>query len=306
MVASFFPLSRLSWRQVHLWIALGAGVLVVPIGLTGAALVVSDSLDRWIDPALYAVTGTEPTRDVGANVGEARAAVPGAGVVRVRLPAAPGGPVMVLLRGGGEASSGDVLRSVALDPPTGRVLGVRDFRATFVGLVHSFHANLLLPAFNGRSIVGWAGVGLLILALSGLYLWWPRTGSFVHGLGWRRGVVTSVGLHHMFGVWMCVPLAVMASTGVSVLPEAVPGDAFAASLRRLHEGDHRGWAWRVIVFLAGLAPAILLATGLVMWLRRGKPIAAKRFRLHETVAFPAGKEHDAAAKKYSVPPRGLS
>jgi uncharacterized iron-regulated membrane protein len=373
-----FPSPRSVWRRVHLWIALCVGILVVPIGLTGTLLVVHDELDRLIDPAVYVVTGADPVGAPGLYLENALAAVPGSAVVRVRFPAAVA-PVAVLLRGGG---AGETSRIAYLDPPTGEVLGVRDFRGTFVGLVHSLHGNLLLPGFNGRAIVGWAGVGLFVSALTGLLLWWPRRGGFVRGLSWRRGIVTSVNLHNMFGAWICVPLAVVAGTGitlafpdqarstiglfaettprpeqsgkpmarpeqapdkvaalalaeldgarlvslavpterariwrvqlgrgdelrsvtvedatgtVALLPPAVPGDLFATTLRRLHEGDHNGRLWRAIVFVTGLAPLALLVTGLVMWRRRVKSSELRVLGLHEEVAFRGGKEQDAAA-----------
>jgi uncharacterized iron-regulated membrane protein len=373
-----FPSPRSVWRRVHLWIALGVGILVAPIGLTGTLLVVHDELDRLIDPAIHAVTGADPIRAPGFYIANALAAVPESVVARVRFPA-PGAPVAVLLRGSG---AGEIPRIAYLDPPTGEVLGVREFRGTFVGLVHSLHGNLLLPGFNGRAIVGWAGFGLFFSALTGVLLWWPRRHGFIRGLSWRRGNATSVNLHNMLGAWICIPLGVVAGTGmtlafpdqarstiglfaattprpeqtgtpmarplqtpdivaalalaefdgarlvsltvpterarnwrvqvgfgeeqravtvddatgkVALLPADLPGDLFATTLRRLHEGDHNGRVWRAIVFVTGLAPLVSLVTGLVMWRRRVKSTELRSLGLHEEVAFRGGKEQDAAA-----------
>ncbi len=103
---------------------------------------------------------------------------------------------------------------VYLDPPTGDVLGTGDPRASIVGLVRTLHTDLLMPAFNGRAIVGWMGAGLFILCLTGIYLWWPRGGTFLRGLRWRRGPVVSTNLHHRVGFWIVLPLTVMAFTGI--------------------------------------------------------------------------------------------
>ena len=46
--------------------------------------------------------------------------------------------------------------------------------------------------------------------------------------------------------------------------------AFAAWSRRIHDGTGLGLVWRCLITLAGLAPAVLGATGLAMWLRRRK------------------------------------
>ena len=39
-------------------------------------------------------------------------------------------------------------------------------------------------------------------------------------------------------------------------------------MRQIHDGNDMGIVWQTIIFLAGLAPAILGITGVVMWLRR--------------------------------------
>jgi uncharacterized iron-regulated membrane protein len=113
-------------------------------------------------------------------------------------------------KGGGRMNQ----RTVYIDPPTGRVLGTADPRASFVGLIHSLHSDLLVPAFGGRQIVGINGVCVFFLCLSGIFLWWPRNAGFLRGLQWRRGPTPSRNLHHTVGFWIVVPLAIMAFTGV--------------------------------------------------------------------------------------------
>ncbi len=48
------------------------------------------------------------------------------------------------------------------------------------------------------------------------------------------------------------------------------GDTFLAWQRMLHEGSAFGFTWRFLVFLGGLLPALMMVTGLTMWLRRHK------------------------------------
>jgi uncharacterized iron-regulated membrane protein len=104
--------------------------------------------------------------------------------------------------------------SVYLDPPTGSVLDKVDFRSSWVGFLHIFHENLTIPQYSGRQIVGWAGVGMLILSLTGIWLWWPRRGSFLLALRWRRTPKTSTNLHHVLGFWISIPLAIVSLTGI--------------------------------------------------------------------------------------------
>jgi uncharacterized iron-regulated membrane protein len=46
------------------------------------------------------------------------------------------------------------------------------------------------------------------------------------------------------------------------------GDAFLAWQRMLHEGSAPGVVWRFLAFLGGMLPALLMLTGLFMWLRK--------------------------------------
>lgn len=52
-----------------------------------------------------------------------------------------------------------------------------------------------------------------------------------------------------------------------------PGDAFFAWQYPLHSGQAFGEIGRLLVFLGGVVPAALCVTGLLLWLRRGRPLA---------------------------------
>jgi uncharacterized iron-regulated membrane protein len=136
------------------------------------------------------------------------------------------------------------LISIYLDPPTGAVLDQVDFRNSLFGFLHVFHENLTIPQWSGRQIVGWAGVGMLFLSLTGIVLWWPRRDSFMSGLRWKRVPYTSTNLHHTLGFWISIPLAVVSMTGIylsfpqtarsfmsSIAPmQAPPQRTFAAAI----------------------------------------------------------------------------
>jgi uncharacterized iron-regulated membrane protein len=215
------PAARLSalrrlWLNIHLWIGLGLAVLLIPISLSGALLVWHDHQDALVNPDRYAVTAG-PAQPASMMLASAAASL-GRGFepVNVRLPESSGWPATVTVReqrrggGGGRPR----LVTVYLDPPTARVLATAEFRNTLIGFLHRFHENLTIPEYSGRAVVGWAGVGMLVLSLSGIYLWWPRNASFSRGLRWRRGPATSFNLHHLFGFWIAIPLAVVSATGV--------------------------------------------------------------------------------------------
>src|SRR4029079_843587 len=208
---------RRFWLNIHLCIGLGLAVLLIPISLSGALLVWHDHVDALINPARYAVTSgqAQPPSALlaSASASRGRGFVP----VVVRIPEGDDGwPAAVTAReqrrveGGGRPR----LVTVYLDPPTARVLDTAEFRNSLIGFLHRFHENLTIPEYSGRAVVGWAGVGMLVLSLSGIYLWWPRNAGFLRGLRWRRGPATSFNLHHLFGFWIAIPLAAVSATGV--------------------------------------------------------------------------------------------
>jgi uncharacterized iron-regulated membrane protein len=188
-------------------------VLLVPIAISGALLVWHDELEPQLHPARFAVTGNA-TAPISSYLDNARGALPANFTpMAVRFPAEDGRPITVMARG--EEAGARQLLTVYLDPPSGRVLDVVNFRSSFFGFLHRFHENLTVPDFSGRAIVGWTGVSMLILSLTGMWLWWPRNGVFRAGLRWRRaGEATISNLHYLLGFWIALPLTLVSFTGI--------------------------------------------------------------------------------------------
>jgi uncharacterized iron-regulated membrane protein len=128
---------------------------------------------------------------------------------------ADSGPVTVSVRERpAERGARPRLLTIYLDPSTARVVDMVDFRSSFFGFLHRFHENLTIPEYSGRAIVGWVGVAMLIMSLTGLYLWWPRNSAWKSALRWRRGPGTASNLHHLLGLAISLPLALVSLTGI--------------------------------------------------------------------------------------------
>src|SRR5262245_37376466 len=206
---------RTVWWTLHRWIGLGLAVLLVPIAVSGALLVWHDHVDALVHPGRYAVTGSTVTQPSAYLASAAAALAGGAQPAAVRFPESASWPVIVMARGAPRAEGGPPqIINVYLDPPTARVLDMVNFRTSLIGWLHRFHENLTIPEYSGRAIVGWVGVGMLILSLTGIWLWWPRNGAFLPGLRWRRAAHTTTNLHHLLGFWISIPLAAVSFTGI--------------------------------------------------------------------------------------------
>lgn len=204
---------RNAWFQAHKWIGLILAAVIIPICLTGSALVWHDAVDRMANPARFATSGTAE-RASADYVAAARAALPGeARISALRMPAEAGDPVTVTAVTPAEGKGRPARTSVYLDPPSARVLDIADANGGLVRVMHNIHGSLMVPGV-GRQIVGWIGVAMLVSAISGLWLWWPTVGSWARGLRWRRHRNVDTNLHHLFGFWIALPLFILSLTGV--------------------------------------------------------------------------------------------
>ena len=205
---------RRTWFQIHKWIGLILAIVIIPLSLSGAALVWDEALDRIVNPARFAVSG-ETLVAPDAYVAAARAVLkPGDRIAQLTLPGG-NGPVVVTAAPAGKkaARPGPPQRTmVYLDPPTARVLEVAASGGGLLRFLHVLHGSLQIPGV-GRSIVGWIGVFMMVSSFTGLWLWWPMVGKWLRGLRWRRHRNTDTNLHYLMGFWIALPLFVLSLTG---------------------------------------------------------------------------------------------
>lgn len=204
-------------RVSHRWLGL---VLVLPMlvqGITGFVLAVTPMWEA-LRPVPAIATGVQQP----ASAILAAATSPGLVPVRYQ----PAAPATVDLAPPGQRR-GTV--QVTIDPVSLAVLGERHPSVVY-RWVRDLHEMLLLPVMPGRSIVGWFGVGLLLLGLSGMVLWWPAQ---LAPQRWRRAVTVSAKargarfqrqLHGAAGFWISAMLVVMSLSGVALgFPQTVRG-----------------------------------------------------------------------------------
>ncbi len=107
-------------------------------------------------------------------------------------------------------------RQVCVDQYTGAILGVRPGGPDFLSRVHQLHLRLLLQSQSdpGKKIMTWAGVAILFLAVSGIYLWWPYKRVTIQGPASSRRFWFDV--HNAVGICSFLFLGILSLTGVMI------------------------------------------------------------------------------------------
>jgi len=228
------------WFSVHKWIGLCLAILIIPIALSGAILVWHDWFDETLNPQRYQVTSVTPALGPAAYASSALGALgPGQRIAAIRYPdAGQSGPILVTAVQPPQGAGSDarpMRTSVWLDPGTGRVLDSASGTAGVMQFIHGLHGSLTMPGL-GRTIVGWVGILMFVSCLTGLWLWWPITGSLRRGLRWKRQNSTSANIHHLTGFWVLLPLAMLSFTGFWISFPGVFG-AFEASQPKGGDAD---------------------------------------------------------------------
>jgi uncharacterized iron-regulated membrane protein len=222
--------------QVHLWLGLVLCLPLVVLGLSGSVLVFEDDLQHLLQPSTPLSPGE--ARPIAEILAAARAAA-GADLAPVfyAAPERSGEPASVRLasaaRGGGPGANS--IR-VWVDPASLQILA-RDDGGGLLRMLSRLHSTLLLPdGALGRHLVGWLGVVMLALGITGLVNWWPRPKRWRAAFTVRRGardVLLHRDLHGAVGIWGILVFLVVSFSGVYLaFPDAVRAPLMAAASAR--------------------------------------------------------------------------
>ncbi len=201
------PLRRVLF-QVHLWVGVAAALYVLAVSVTGAALVFRIHLQRAVHPELLTARTDGPQADIVTVLERVRDAYP-----RGRLSGVDA-PTTVRPTHLAYVTEDDRFRTVLSDPVTAEVLGELPEHSV-VRTLQDLHFDLLAGP-TGRVVNGAGALCLLLLCMTGLFIWWPGSA------GWRRGLVVdwrrpwrrvTWELHGAVGIWTLVLTAGWAVTG---------------------------------------------------------------------------------------------
>ena len=225
-----FAAIRHSLFTIHMWVGLILGVLLAALGLSGSLLVYDEAISDWISPPPRAVTAGQPlplsmisgiardaAQEQGLEVGAMQIIVPqktGDAVVARFNGVSPMGSMTNRERSGGRRGL-----QMYIDPVSGEVLGSRGFaQAPLLTFAHQLHGNFLMGR-EGRRFVGWLGLAMCLLGVSGLVLWWPKRGQWKYAFKVRRtatGLRFHRELHAATGIWIFLVFMAVSFSGLVI------------------------------------------------------------------------------------------
>jgi uncharacterized iron-regulated membrane protein len=217
--------------KLHLWLGLGVGALFALLGMTGSALVFYEALDAALHPEIR-VESTAPAPGWDSPLWDRALQT-----VKARWPErsgawrfeATGEPGAIAARHvPTHAGHAVPFTMVWLSPDGSQVLREADWGSTLMTWLYDLHMSLLLGD-TGIAIVGWSGLVMTLLLLTGLWAWWPRgkSAKWSKALHFKRGAVRSRRLrdiHKLTGLAGLPLLLMLAVTGVML---ALPNESNA-------------------------------------------------------------------------------
>ena len=206
---------RRIWR-LHFWVGLFAAPALLTLACTGLIILYSQPLDLWLNRDLKAVQQGASQISLDAEVHTARQHVaPDMELDALTPPDAPGRSTQVDFLPSESPEVGERnVTQVFVDPYTGRYLGQRHELDGLIGWANQLHrmfgnngptlslpslGHLIAPASHpepsikvgaGNLLIEMTAVWILVLAASGIYLWWPRAieaGKPRLAFRWRKG-----------------------------------------------------------------------------------------------------------------------
>ena len=202
---------------IHLTCGVAAGLIVGMMSITGVLLAFERQIVAWADAPPRASPGAPSARlTIDQSLSALARARPDFSPTAVTLNRDPLAPLVV---------TAGRNRSLFVNPYSGDVAEPAGQRTrAFFEAVEGWHRWLNVAGERraaARAVTGAANLAFLFLVLSGVYLWLPRTwawAAFRTRLLFNRFAVSTkardFNWHHVFGIWLALPLAVVVASGV--------------------------------------------------------------------------------------------
>lgn len=212
--------------QIHRWLGFASGLVVFILGITGAIWEWEKELSDVFYKDLFTVTDVRQTQlspDSLLAIAQ-KTLGPAYPVTRIEITTKPNRAVQFYSYKGDRKAPNYWKRvqydmAVFINPYTGSVLGVKNFKWEFFNVVVAIHTSLLLGE-TGSYIIGWSTVLFVIILISGFILWYPKNKAAAKQRFWFRWKKTTTAkrknydLHNILGFYSLAVLLIIALTGL--------------------------------------------------------------------------------------------
>lgn len=253
---------RTIWRW-HFYAGIFAIPFVIILALTGAIYLFKPYYEHWQERDYRGLQITGEQLAPNQQITAALAAIEGGKLLSYRLPQAADEAVAINVQA-------ENTWQVFINPYTGEVLGKQRTDRMLMNIVKTLHGELLLGTV-GSILVELAACWAMVLIVTGLYLWWPRSAQGVAGIIYPRlrdGSRTFWrDIHAVTGIWISSLALFLLVTG---LPWALVWGAALKEVRAIDFSAQQDWAqsraqehdhWRAQASdTFNLTPEVLLAT----------------------------------------------
>jgi uncharacterized iron-regulated membrane protein len=206
---------RLSFKkiigQIHLWLGLSSGLLVLFLGITGCMLVFQKEIETVTNTYQYVQK-------------QSSAFLPPSEIKKIAAARLPGRAPHSVLYGERDKAAQVIFFGegyfyiIYIDPYTGAVRKVKNMDRDFFRIIINGHYYLWLPPEIGQPIVASATLVFLLMLISGLVLWWPKNKAarkqrfnVKWNAKWRR---VNYDLHNVLGFYITWVMIFIAITGL--------------------------------------------------------------------------------------------
>lgn len=205
--------------SIHLYLGLAAGLFLAILGLTGTVMAFESDLDHWLHPDLWYVSAGRRVLPENELISIAQNRLK-AKVLMVQFPRAANLAQRIQMLDG---------TLIYLNPYDGSILGTKlgpSNSDRVMGYIHQIHLRLVPDpretpklADVGKTVVSCAGLILLLLIPTGIFLWWREKRLTVQfkaanfKMPWYR---TFHDTHKALGIYVSFFLLVASFTGVLI------------------------------------------------------------------------------------------
>ncbi len=206
--------TRKLFGTIHLWMGLLVGIPAAILGVTGILLML-------VHP-LPAEVGASIPPAIDRTLALARTAAPeGAVAQQFAPPEAAGQPATVRFAVPRTSENPRGFVAVEIDPATDTIVPPAPPAAAglWMQIMHDLHGNLMVGGREGRQVVGYVGIAMTLMGVTGIVIWWPKPRKWreaftVKTTGTTRRLLHD--LHGAAGIWGLIVFVIVSVTGVLI------------------------------------------------------------------------------------------